>query len=120
MIIPRAIAPPTAYAGFDISENRKEDECEDKADYDVHGIVLPSMIAVLYTQPIVRVAGADLPPMGCAIRTSRGRLGNIVTHVFHAANARSDRRPPRPRPLFSRSGLQTFLCEIRSLGNDGG
>jgi hypothetical protein len=38
LIIPFTIAPPTAYAGFAISENRKEDECEDKADYDVHGI----------------------------------------------------------------------------------
>jgi hypothetical protein len=38
VIIPGTIAPPTAYAGFAISENRKEDECEDKADYDVHGI----------------------------------------------------------------------------------
>jgi hypothetical protein len=38
VVIPGTIAPPTAYAGFAISENRKEDECEDKADYDVHGI----------------------------------------------------------------------------------
>jgi hypothetical protein len=38
VIIPWTVAPPTAYAGFAISENRKEDECEDKADYDVRGI----------------------------------------------------------------------------------
>jgi len=39
VIIPLTVAPPAAYAGFAISENRKEDECEDKADYNVHGVV---------------------------------------------------------------------------------
>jgi len=58
--------------------------------------------------------------MGGAIRATRGRLGNIITHVFHAADARFDRRPLRPRSLFSRGDLQTVSCEIRSLENDGG
>ena len=44
VIVPRTIAPPTAYAGSAISENRQEDECEDKADYDVHGVCLSDRV----------------------------------------------------------------------------
>ena len=120
MIIFQTITTPTAYAGSAISENRKEDECEDKADYDVHSMILPSMIVILYTQPIARLASADLTLMGRVIRAARDRVGNIVTHVFNAADAGFDRPQLLPRPLFSRSDPQTVLREIRSHENYGG
>jgi len=40
VIIPLTVTPPKAYVGSAILENRKDDECEDKADYDVHGVVI--------------------------------------------------------------------------------